>query len=65
MASRYNLRRYFRHGGGLGSVTVSPGDVLYMRPDRGNPWEQFVSAFSDVAVISSAVLLFVTLEGRL
>ncbi len=65
VASRYNLRRYFRHGGGLGSVTVSPGDVLYMRPDRGNPWEQFVSAFSDVAVISSAVLLFVTLEGRL
>lgn len=65
VALHYNLRRFFRHGGALGTVMVHPGDVLYLRPDRENAWEVFVGGISDVAVISSAVLLFVTLNNQL
>ncbi len=65
IALDYRMRRFLRRGGALGSVMINPGDVLYLRPDRENAWEQFVSGFSDIAVISSAALLFVTLESQL
>ncbi|MCB9519408.1 MAG: SLBB domain-containing protein [Myxococcales bacterium] len=64
IASEYNLRRFLRHGGALGTVQVYPGDVLYLRQDRPSAWETFVEGFSDVAVISSAFLLFVTLNQQ-
>lgn len=65
IALDYRLRRFLRRGGGLSSVLVHPGDVLYLTPDRDNVWEQFVSGISDVAVIGSAALLLVTLNGQL
>ena len=65
IALQYDVRRFIRHGGGLGRATVDPGDTLYLRPDPDNAWESFVGGLSDVAVIGTAVLLFVTLNDSL
>ncbi len=65
IALQYNLRRFIRHGGGLGQTRVHPGDTLYLRPDPENAWESFVGGLSDIAVIGTAVLLFTTLNDQL
>lgn len=65
IALHYDMRRFVRHGGLLGTVMVHPGDVLYLRPDPENAWEILVGGISDVAVIGTAVLLAVTLNESL
>ena len=65
IAAEYNARRFLRNGGALGTVRAHPGDVIYLRTRRPNAWETFVGGFSDVAVISSAFLLFVTVNNQL
>lgn len=65
IALHYDMRRFVRRGGALGTVFVHPGDVLYLRPDPDNVWETFVGGISDVAIIATAVLLAVTLNNSL
>jgi protein involved in polysaccharide export with SLBB domain len=59
VASRYNLRRFFRRGGGASSILVYPGDVLHL-DQRERPWETFIGVVSDLALVASAVVVFAT-----
>lgn len=63
LASDYNLRRYFRRGGTAGRVDVHPGDVVYLN-QRERPWETFIGVVSDLAIVTSAVVVFATLGAR-
>lgn len=63
LVAHYNLRRYLRRGGSAGRVMIHPGDVVHIN-QRERPWEQFIGIVSDLAIVSSAVVVFATLGTR-
>jgi len=62
MALEYDLELYLEEGGMLGSVMVHPGDVLYVPGPVANVWETTIEVIGDLAVIASAVALYVTIQ---
>lgn len=66
LALHYELDRYLRSGGFQGSVWVHPGDVVFVDVlPENTAWESFVGVVRDLAIISSAALLWVQLSGGL
>jgi protein involved in polysaccharide export with SLBB domain len=65
MAMEYDLERYLEEGGALGAVLVYPGDTLFVPGPEEDAWEVAIGAISDVAIIASAVALFVTIQDGL
>lgn len=65
MAMEYDLEEYLEEGGALGAVMVRPGDTLFVPGPDEDAWEITIGAISDVAIIASAVALFVTIQDGL
>ncbi len=64
VALHYQLEDYLHEGGTLGSVWVYPGDVLFIDvlPDS-TVWQTIVGAVRDLAIVSSAVYLWVQIAN--
>ena len=60
LALHYELEDYLREGGALGSVWVHPGDVIFIDAlPETTIWQDFVGVVTDIAIVSSAVLLWI------
>ncbi len=64
LATRYDLQELLEGGGMASLVRVEPGDTLYMDASDFEVWRTVVQTISDLAVISTAILLFLTLEQQ-
>lgn len=60
LATEYNVEKYLSKGGVVGMVTVDAGDTVYV-DQASRVWESVTRLISDLAVLSSAIALFVRL----
>ncbi len=64
LATNYDFEAYVEEGGVLAQARVQPGDLIWLEESDFQAWRAVVQVISDLAVISTAVVLFLALSER-
>ncbi len=61
LVTAYDVERFLSKGGLVGQVYVRPGDTIHVGRPSFETWNNVLKFVSDVAIISAAVVIFVSL----